>query len=370
MKKERKYIGGKVIETKQEDRNGVPVGIVSGYIATWDLDRGDWSGVRDRFVKGAFVESILEHVQKRRQIRLKDHHGRTVGGFPIEFVKEDARGLFGVGEINLDVQQGREAFALAKQGVLTDFSIGFGIVDSKTDHTTSIRTITKATVWEGSIVDEPMNPHANITQVKSVVPYQDFPLADREQAWDADSAVGRIRQFSNSEDMPNEEYKKYFLWYDQAASENFGAYKMPIADIVDGQARAIPSAIFAAAAVMQGARGGVDIPEDERAGVKSHIERYYAKLDMPSPFNEAGMDEEDTEEGDMKYYSVEDVKDWTARDIEKALREGARFSKSAAKAVMSKSLPAVEEPAAPVINDAEVKDLLSELRALNKTLTG
>ena len=164
-KKELKFVGGTVLEVKQEDRNGVPVGIVEGYIATWDVDRGDFMGIKDQFKRGAFIESILEHIQKARPIRLKDHHGRTVGGFPMEHVKEDDRGLFAVGEINLEVQQGREAYALAKQGVLSDFSIGFSVVDFEMD--ADLRTISKAKIWEGSIVDEPMNPAANITQVKN-----------------------------------------------------------------------------------------------------------------------------------------------------------------------------------------------------------
>lgn len=162
---ETKEVGGVVLEVKQEERNGVKVGILEGYAATWDLDRGDWMGVRDRFVKGAFLESLMEHVMKKRQIRFKDHHGRTVGGAPMEFVKEDDRGLFVVAEVNLEVQQGRELYALAKQGVIVDFSIGFTVVDFEMDE--NIRTITKAIVWEFSGVDEPANPHANITQVKN-----------------------------------------------------------------------------------------------------------------------------------------------------------------------------------------------------------
>jgi len=182
VEKYNKFIGGKVTETKTEQRNGIEVGIVEGYIATWDLDRGDFFGVQDRFVKGAFIESILDHVRRNRPIRLKDHHSRTVGGFPIEFVKEDERGLFGVGEINLEVQQGREAFSLAKQGILSDFSIGFSVDEFEMDQ--DIRTITKATIWEGSIVDEPMNPQANITQVKnySVDDIKDWTERDFEKA--------------------------------------------------------------------------------------------------------------------------------------------------------------------------------------------
>ena len=163
-----KRIGGHIRETKILERNGVKVGIVEGYIATWDLDRGDWWGVKDQFLKGAFSKSLSDLRIRKRQVRLKDHHGRTVGGFPIETVKEDDTGLFGIGEINLEVQQGAEAYSLAKQGVLSDFSIGFSIDVYEMDEEKDIRTIKEATVWEGSIVDEPMNPYANITSVKGI----------------------------------------------------------------------------------------------------------------------------------------------------------------------------------------------------------
>lgn len=353
MNKEIKRIGGNVIEVKEEDRNGVKVGIVKGYIATWDVDRGDWTGVKDQFVRGAFLKSLAEHREKNRQIRLKDHHGRTIGGFPIEMVKEDDIGLLGVGEVNLEVQQGREAHSLAKQGVLVDFSIGYSVVDSTMEN--DLRTITEAIVWEGSIVDEPMNPKAKITEVKTVVPFQDLPLADRDRPWEGDKAVARLREFTDSEEAPSASYRRGFLWYDKADMENYGAYKLPIADIVDGSMVAIPRAIFAAAAAMSGARGGVDIPDDEREGVIAHINRYYEKMDLPSPFEESG-----------KHYVADDVKDWTPRQLEKALRTSGAFSKSAAKAIASRlqELDLVPDPD----NTTDTKEL-SELMRDIKSFT-
>jgi HK97 family phage prohead protease len=151
--------GGIVTETKEVDRNGVKVGIIEGYIATWDVDRGGWDGVKDKFLSGAFTKSLERHQKDGRQIRLKDQHGRTVGGFPIANVKQDGKGLFGIGEINLEVQQGREVFALAKQGVLSDLSIGWSLGDGSSVKD-GVRSIPEAEIWEGSIVDEPMNPHA------------------------------------------------------------------------------------------------------------------------------------------------------------------------------------------------------------------
>lgn len=155
-----KQIGGFVTETKQEDRNGVPVGLISGYIATWDVDRGD-----DRFVRGAFAKSIQDHIKRgNRQVRFKNNHGKTVGGFPINGVFEDDKGLFGTAEVNLDVQQGKEVFSLAKQKVLTDFSLGFSTTEFEIKD--GIRIIEEAILWEGSAVDEPMNIAANIIDVK------------------------------------------------------------------------------------------------------------------------------------------------------------------------------------------------------------
>ncbi len=178
---ETKIVGGCVVSAKQIDRDGVKLGVIEGYIATWDLDRGNWYGVKDKFEKGAFAKSLNDLRQRKRPIRLKDHHYRTVGGFPIEFCKEDDRGLFGVGEINLDVQQGLEVYMLAKQGVLSDFSIGFSVDRSTLDEQEDIRTIHEATVWEGSVVDEPMNPFANITAVKSLASQMAKDLGRPEQ---------------------------------------------------------------------------------------------------------------------------------------------------------------------------------------------
>lgn len=184
--------GGRVTGTKETERNGVPVGIVEGYIATWDVDRGDWTGIKDKFLPGAFTKSIERHRKTNRQIRLKDQHYRTIGGFPIATVKQDDRGLFGIGEINLDVQKGKEAFSLARQEVLTDFSIGWENTASDIVED-GIREISEAEVWEGSIVDEPMNPNANITAVKTV----DFSEVDAEDIRGLEAALRNGVKFSN-----------------------------------------------------------------------------------------------------------------------------------------------------------------------------
>lgn len=348
MKIEQKVFKKPQIRYKIEDRNGIPIGIVEGYISTWDVDRGDgW--VSDQFIKGCFSESIQEHLDKNRQVRLKDHHGRTIGGFPPETLREDDRGLFGRGEINLEVQQGKEIYMLAKQGVITDFSIGFtSLEDSESD---GVRQITKAIIWEGSMVDEPMNPEANIISVKEAIPFRDLPLASEDREWDAEEADKRVREFTGSEDEPTERYKNAFLWYDRANELEFGAYKLPIADIVDGELKAVPRAIFAAAAAMNGARGGVDIPDDERQPVMNSIDRYYDKMGRESPFEDKAMEEDDEDK-----ITSEDMEDMTKRDLEKALQDGKAFTRKASKIVVSffKS------------NICDVKTVINKLNDLTK----
>jgi hypothetical protein len=115
----------------------------------------------------------------------------------------------------------------------------------------------------------------------SVTSFQDLPLADRDREWDGDAAERRVRAWANAEDEPNEKYRDAHVWYDSEKKGNFTAYKLLIADVVDGRLVAVPRGIMAAAAVMQGSRGGVDLPRDDVDRVKSH-----AKMDDTAPWDE------------------------------------------------------------------------------------
>lgn len=364
---ETKYHAGHITEVKQEDRNGVPVGIIKGYIATWDVDRGDMWGTKDQFMRGAFQKSLAEHrANRQRQIRFKDHHGRTVGGFPIDGVFEDDVGLFGTAEVNLEVQQGKEAHSLARQGVLVDFSVGFSAIDDVTEN--GLRQIMEATIWEGSLVDEPMNQKAQVTEVKAVVPFQDLPMAEEDREWDSDAAIGRLREFTDSDEEPSATYRRAFLWYEREMDNEFGAYKLPIADVINGRLSAVPNAIFAAAAAMSGARGGVDIPDDERAGVIANIERYYEKMDRPSPFDGGG--EAEGVDTDKQVHMVEEVKTWTRRDFEKALKASGKFTRGASKALAARfeELPPPVDENEPGGDTKDYSGVLEEIKKFSDSL--
>lgn len=118
----------------------------------------------------------------------------------------------------------------------------------------------------------------------SVVSFQDLPLADRKRRWDGDAANRRVRRWAEVDDKPNARYRRAFVWYERAARDKFTGYKLQIADVIDGRLTAVPRGIFIAAAVMQGSRGGVDLPRRDIGRVRSHLARYYRKLGEEPPW--------------------------------------------------------------------------------------
>ncbi|NNM44630.1 hypothetical protein [Knoellia koreensis] len=121
----------------------------------------------------------------------------------------------------------------------------------------------------------------------TVTKFQDLPLADRDREWDGDAADRHVRKWADADDQPTARYREAHVWYDADNEDNFTAYKLLIADVVDGRLAAVPRAVMAAAGVVQGARGGVDIPDDELPRVRGHLARYYAKMEDEPPWESA-----------------------------------------------------------------------------------
>lgn len=119
----------------------------------------------------------------------------------------------------------------------------------------------------------------------AVTSFQDFPLADRDRSWDGAEAERRVREWAGATEDPNERYRDAHVWYDADKPENFGSYKLLVADVIDGRLRAVPRGVMAAAAVMQGSRGGVDLPKKDIDGVRRHLARYYRKLGEDPPWD-------------------------------------------------------------------------------------
>ena len=118
----------------------------------------------------------------------------------------------------------------------------------------------------------------------SVTSFQDLPLADQDRAWDGGAAEKRVRKWANAEDEPNQKYRDAHVWYDSENKDNFTAYKLLIADVIDGSLKAVPRGVMAAGGIMDGARGGVDLPKEDIERVKNHLEKYYKKMGDTAPW--------------------------------------------------------------------------------------
>lgn len=104
---------------------------------------------------------------------------------------------------------------------------------------------------------------------------RNLPLADSGRTWSSSAALKRVRAQIGAEDAPNATYARYHLWFDAGNSENFGSYKLPFVDIVDGQARAIPAALRNAAARLSQTQGPSDA---ERTRISGIIDGYLNRL--------------------------------------------------------------------------------------------
>lgn len=97
-----------------------------------------------------------------------------------------------------------------------------------------------------------------------------MPVADPEHGWDSGAARRRLKEWADGDWR---QYRKGFLWYDPQAPEQANSYKLPIADVIDDQLTIVPRGVNAVAAVLGGARGGVDIPDADMDSVERVVNR-------------------------------------------------------------------------------------------------
>lgn len=104
----------------------------------------------------------------------------------------------------------------------------------------------------------------------------DLPVAGKEVEWEGDAATGRVFEWADGD---AEKIGQGYLWRDpdKDGSEK-SAWKLGFADVIDGTLTIVPRGVFAAAAALQGARGGVDIPAEDVDGVKTRVEALYARM--------------------------------------------------------------------------------------------
>jgi hypothetical protein len=116
------------------------------------------------------------------------------------------------------------------------------------------------------------------TEAKGVRSVSNYPIAPKGTAWSKSAADKRWRAYTKATDEPNSDYAKGFLWVDYTAPDNFGSYKFPYVDVIDGKPAIVPKAIFAIAGILNGAMGGTKIPEADQDSMKDKVSAVYKKI--------------------------------------------------------------------------------------------
>lgn len=108
----------------------------------------------------------------------------------------------------------------------------------------------------------------------------DWPLTDRDVAWDNGEATSAIENWAKGDDGKLDAAKlaSVHFWKDSSADGSLiGSYKLLYCDVISGDVKAVPKGIFACAAAMQGSHGNTpDI--DDADGVRAKIAGWYKKM--------------------------------------------------------------------------------------------
>lgn len=109
----------------------------------------------------------------------------------------------------------------------------------------------------------------------------DLPFAERDRSWDAGAAKRNVHGSAQRDDgsFDPATLRRAYLWLDDDADPTqVTGYRFIVADIMDGTMTYVPRGIFAAAGVLQGARGGTTIGEEGVAALKRSVETLYARM--------------------------------------------------------------------------------------------
>lgn len=261
------------IESIAKDRDGVRV-VATDFTEDRDGERID--------VEGLSIKNFL----KNPVLMFGHSHGTPPIGKVTKVKKEDNRLTFEP-VFSVATQFARDIKALWDEGVLNAVSIGF-IPKMREDN-----IFTESELLEISIVNVPSNPQAlamakskglNTSILDKETGSASLKTADVE--WDAKGAVERMKELASGPDKETMEWTKYqrgFAWFDDSDSKNFSAYKLPFADVIDSELKAVWKGIVSAQAALLGARGGVQLTDDDRRKAHELLGAYYRKFDKEQP---------------------------------------------------------------------------------------
>ena len=225
---------------------------------------------------GAFAKTLIEN-GKRVKVFYAHDWEKLIGPTP-DVLQEDAKGLFAKGRLTLDSFWGKEVWALMKDGALNEGSIGYWAVKYDFADEGRTRNLREVRLLEISPVPLGMNALTSIRAVKAAafrilkaaIPPKETPKAADDTPWDSSEV---LKDVSGARQL-----RLIHAWMDPEGDPDAkSSYKLPH-HLPDG--KVVLKGVQAAGAALMGARGGVDIPDADVAGVKAHLATHFAQFDL------------------------------------------------------------------------------------------
>ena len=208
-------------------------GHVEGYGAVF----GNTDSHGDVILPGAFAQSIAERKAQGRLLPMHVMHGFFGGdGVPAgvwSAVSEDSKGLHVKGKISgTGTDAGRLLYERVKDGALGGLSIGFSIPKDGSVKMTQPqgprRQIKQANLHEVSLVDDPSNALARVTDLKRRMGGEFKSTIQTTAAMQAlEAALGIYQKSLQGNDAPTAEERQQLLTHLQDAYEALTGKRMP-----------------------------------------------------------------------------------------------------------------------------------------------
>jgi HK97 family phage prohead protease len=139
---------------------------VTGYFAKF----GNIDSDSDIIIAGAAKKTIQENGPDSARPRIKHlwQHDTWQPLATPKVLKEDDFGIYFESTI-ANTTLGNDVLTLYEEGVITEHSIGFNVIDADKSETTGIRTIKEIRLWEGSSVTWGANSDTPMLGIKSLM---------------------------------------------------------------------------------------------------------------------------------------------------------------------------------------------------------
>ena len=294
----RKQFITKIEETNEENRTITFVLSTENVDRDGDVIRADgW--ILDNYLKNPVVLFAHKYdelpVARAEKVWVEDGKLKATARFATEKENSLAENVYqlykngymnavSVGFIPVEYEEKEEGYEFTKQELL-EFScvpvpanpealISLAVKGMKREKETP--TIDGTAIKNGEILYH--KEEEKTKEVKGVITYgqahpDGTPKASEDEPWDGAAEVRNAEV---------DDLKIMCAWVDSENSDLKGAYKLPHHK-ASGQHAVVWRGVAAAMAALFGARGGVDIPENDRRGVYNHLARHYEEFEREVP---------------------------------------------------------------------------------------